>query len=207
MASRSRAIRATLARVARRAISPAFSRVKFWAFVAGLRRHRLAKQMIQRVTRNADRQFFGVRPIHLQDLPGTMRLRKDHFRSWPMRQLPLPHPPLKRSQLRHPHLLGANHQQMLKQRLGFQLWGRPQTGFRRRPNLGQRIIPRAPIPRRSWLAQPLRVIQILPRRLPIHPAFDCTHRNTSAPLKLGNEPSPLLCGDHVPAVCPVRPAA
>jgi hypothetical protein len=26
-------------------------------------------------------------------------------------------------------------------------------------------------------------------------------------LKLGDEPSPLLCRDHAPAVCPVRPAA
>src|ERR1019366_3229320 len=66
---------------------------------------------------------------------------------------------------------------------------------------------RAPIPHRPWLAKSFWVVQILPRRLPIHPAFQCTHRNTSGPLKLGDEPSPLLGVDHVPAVCPVGTVA
>ena len=52
--------------------------------------------MIQRMTGDADGQFFGVRPIQLQDLARTMRLRKDHFRRRPMDQPPLAHPPLKR---------------------------------------------------------------------------------------------------------------
>ena len=113
--------------------------------------------MIKGMASDADLQFFGVGPIQLHDLPGTMRLWKDNFRGRPMFQPPLSHPPLKGSQLRLPHLLGTDHQQMLKQRLGFEFWGRPQTRFRLRPNLGQRIHSRAPCPRQPWFAHAFRV--------------------------------------------------
>jgi hypothetical protein len=40
--------------------------------------------MIQRMACNADRQFFGVRPIQLHDLPRIVCLWKDYFWGRPM---------------------------------------------------------------------------------------------------------------------------
>ena len=137
----------------------------------------MAQQMVVRASLNAHVQLGGMGPIQLHHLPGSFHLGEEHLLVWTVTKAPLFDPSLESAQMRFLQPALRRAQQILKNRLGFELGRVFEHLAGLLPDLGERIAARAPgvfVLKLLWRFA--RLPELFAGGLTIHPRFhsaDC----------------------------------
>ena len=165
-------------------------------FPVGMRQHAMTEQMVVSLAAERDRQFGSVGPIHLQSPPRLPVLWKKYFPIRPIAQSPLLDPALKSPQMLFLRRPGRTLPQILEKRFGFQIRRFRQHRFGLRPDLAQRILPRAPSVFDLQFLGRLSCCNILAGRRAAHVRLQGAVRYVSSLLIVVHQFSVLLFGDH-----------
>jgi hypothetical protein len=130
--------------------------------------YKVVQQVRKGLTLDGHTQLVQVREVRRTQPARFMHLAEEHFLGRPVLRFPLPHPPLQGTLVTLPVLARAFPLQPLPQRLGLQSWLTLQQLLQARPNVKERIRPRAPVVRRPGLTGQLAPVAILACRLAIH---------------------------------------
>ena len=151
-----------------------------------------------------DAEFVGMRPVELHARARLAHLLEKYFLWRTILRAPARHPALKGAQgparLVGRKRRGPLREKILEERLGLEFWGRFQPAHDLRPDGRECIRVGLPVPRGPDRRGPVTVLQVAPRRFPIHARFHCRAANAVAFVRGLHEVSVLVLGNQgVPA--------
>ena len=129
--------------------------------------------MIQRLLGDRDAERVHAREIRRGEVARLMDLAKHHLAVGSGESPPLSHPPLEGSAMRIEKPTGMLVAKPVEERLGQKPGFGPQPFFDRRPNIGERIDPRAVVARRCSLTRQLPMIAVMSSGLLTHASSPC----------------------------------